>query len=185
MNTVITSREAILEKSREIISIQGLAALNICSVASACGVSVGSIYNYFHSKSDLTASAVEDVWHDIFHFQERAEDFACFPDCLKWIFGCMKNGSEKYPGFFTFHSMSFLGEEKEDGQRLMAQSWLHIQNVLIRVLENDQSVRPDAFGETLTRQEFVDIIFSFIISALVRRNYDSRAILEMVRRAIY
>ncbi len=97
----------------------------------------------------------------------------------------MKNGSEKYPGFFTFHSMSFLGEEKEDGQRLMAQSWLHIQNVLIRVLENDQSVRPDAFGETLTRQEFVDIIFSFIISALVRRNYDSRAILEMVRRAIY
>ena len=68
MNTVITSREAILEKSRE-ISIQGLAALNIRSVASACGVSVGSIYNYFHSKSDLTASAVEDVWHDIFHFQ--------------------------------------------------------------------------------------------------------------------
>ena len=51
MNKVVTSREEILKVSRELLKEQNGAALNIRTVASACGVSVGSIYNYFHSKS--------------------------------------------------------------------------------------------------------------------------------------
>ena len=68
MNTTITSKEAILETSRRIIREEGLARLSIRSVAAACGVSVGSIYNYFESKSELAAAAIERVWEDIFHF---------------------------------------------------------------------------------------------------------------------
>ena len=47
MNTVVTSREEILRASRELIRRNGWAAVNMRSVAAACGVSVGSIYNYF------------------------------------------------------------------------------------------------------------------------------------------
>ena len=43
MNTVVTSRTAILEASRQLIREKGWSALNIRSVAGACGVSVGSI----------------------------------------------------------------------------------------------------------------------------------------------
>ena len=53
MNTIITSKEDILKTSRELIREQGWSAVNIRSVAAACGVSVGSIYNYFDSKADL------------------------------------------------------------------------------------------------------------------------------------
>ena len=53
MNKVVTSREEILRVSRKLLKEQNGAALNIRTVASACGVSVGSIYNYFHSKSEL------------------------------------------------------------------------------------------------------------------------------------
>ena len=47
MNTVVTSREQILAASRKLIAEKGWAQVNIRSVAAACGVSVGSIYNYF------------------------------------------------------------------------------------------------------------------------------------------
>ena len=47
MNTVVTSKEDILKTSRKLIQQQGWSAINIRSVAAACGVSVGSIYNYF------------------------------------------------------------------------------------------------------------------------------------------
>lgn len=47
MNTAITSKEKILQVSRALIQAQGWSAINIRSVARACGVSVGSIYNYF------------------------------------------------------------------------------------------------------------------------------------------
>ena len=65
MNTVITSKEEILRNSCELIQRQGWSAVNIRSVATACGVSVGSIYNYFGSKAELVSATIESVWHDI------------------------------------------------------------------------------------------------------------------------
>ena len=44
MNTIVTSKEEILKTSRALIQEQGWSAVSIRSVAAACGVSVGSIY---------------------------------------------------------------------------------------------------------------------------------------------
>lgn len=130
-------------------------------------------------------STVESVWRDIFHFPENKEPFDSFVHCIEWIFDSMKKGDEKYPGFFTFHSMSFLGEEKADGRQSMAQSWKHIQDSLSMVLVNDKEVRQEVFDEDFTRNKFVEIIFSLIISSLLQHNYDCAGILGMVRRIIY
>ena len=66
MNTIVTSKEEILKNSRELIREKGWAAVSIRSVASACGVSVGSIYNYYDSKAELISATVESVWCEIF-----------------------------------------------------------------------------------------------------------------------
>ena len=92
MNTVVTSREAILDASRKLIQNKGWAAVNIRSVAGECGVSVGSIYNYFCSKAELIAAAVESVWCDIFHFPDQEYCFDSFSDCIQWIFDSLKKG---------------------------------------------------------------------------------------------
>ena len=84
MNTIVTSKEEILKNSRELIREKGWAAVSIRSVASACGVSVGSIYNYYDSKAELISATVESVWCEIFH---RPQDEAVFQDvqtCVKW-----------------------------------------------------------------------------------------------------
>ena len=86
MNTVVTSKEEILKTSRELMQQQGWSAVNIRSVAAACGVSVGSIYNYFSSKTELVGAIVESVWCEIFH---RPEDEAVFQDirtCIAWMY---------------------------------------------------------------------------------------------------
>ena len=62
MNTVVTSKEEILSISRQLMQQKGWASVNIRSVAAACGVSIGSIYNYFDSKSALIKAIVESVW---------------------------------------------------------------------------------------------------------------------------
>ena len=89
MNTIVTSKQEILKTSRELIQQQGWSAVSIRSVASACGVSVGSIYNYFDSKAELITATVESVWCEIFH---RPEDDAVFQDvqtCITWMYGRM------------------------------------------------------------------------------------------------
>ena len=116
-------------------------------MAAACGVSVGSIYNYFDSKSALVGATVESVWCEIFH---RPKDGAVFQDtqaCITWLYERMEYGCKQYPGFFTLHSLGFMGEDKSDGRRKMQQTWQHILEGLHSVLQQDTKVRPDAFTE--------------------------------------
>lgn len=185
MNTVVTSKEEILKASRELIRQEGWSAVNIRSVAAACGVSVGSIYNYFDSKAALVGAAVESVWCEIFH---RPEDGAVFTDtqtCIIWMYERMEYGCKQYPGFFTLHSLGFMREDKSDGKRRMQQTWQHILNGLCAVLKRDAKVRPDAFGEDFTAEKFADVLFSLMLSALLRQDYDPGAVLEIVRRTLY
>ena len=81
--------------------------------------------------------------------------------------------------------MSFLEEEKSSGQRLMTQSWKHIQKGLYTVLINDKGVQKNAFNQEFTPEKYVEVIFSLIISALMHQNYDCSIILEIIKRTIY
>lgn len=185
MNTIVTSREEILKTSRELIRQQGWSAVSIRSVAAACGVSVGSIYNYFDSKAALVGATVESVWCEIFH---RPEDEAVFQDiqaCITWMYKRMECGCKQYPGFFTLHSLGFMREDKADGKRLMQQTWQHILDGLCSVLKRDGRIRSDAFTEQFTAEKFADVLFSLMLSALLRQDYDPTAVLEIVRRTLY
>lgn len=185
MNTAVTSKEEILKTSRELIRRQGWSAVSIRSVAAGCGVSVGSIYNYFDSKTDLIGATVESVWCEIFH---RPEDDAVFQDvqaCVAWMYQRMAYGCERYPGFFTLHSLGFLREDKTAGKQRMQQTWQHILAGLRSVLKQDVRIHPDAFTEQFTAEKFADVLFSQMLSALLRQDYDPSAVLEIVRRTLY
>ena len=185
MNTVITSKEDILKTSRELIRREGWSAISIRSVAAACGVSVGSIYNYFDSKAELTGAIVESVWREIFH---RPEDVSIFQDvcaCVTWIYDRMAYGREQYPGFFTLHSLGFMRKEKEDGKGRTQHAWQHILDALCFVMTQDQKIRPDAFTEDFTEEKLASVLFSLMLSALLRQDYDPSTVLEIVRRLLY
>lgn len=184
MNTIVTSKDEILKTSRELIQQQGWTAVNIRSVATACGVSVGSIYNYFESKSDLVSATVESVWCEIFHRPEEAT-FQDIQTCIIWIYERIEYGSKQYPGFFNLHSLGFMNEDKSDGKRRMQQTWQHILYGLRSVLERDQKIRSDAFNEQFTAEKFADVLFSLILSALIRHDYDPAPVLEIVSRTLY
>ena len=185
MNTVVTSKEEILKASRELIRQQGWSAVSIRSVAAACGVSVGSIYNYFDSKSALVGAAVESVWCEIFHRPENAAVFQDVQSCVTWMYERMAYGGQQYPGFFTLHSLGFLREERADGKRRMQQTWQHILDGLCAVLRQDTKVRADAFTPQFTAEQFADVLFSQMVSALLRQDYDPTAVLELIRRTLY
>lgn len=185
MNTVVTSKEEILKTSRELIQREGWAGVNIRSVAAACGVSVGSIYNYYDSKAALVSATVESVWHEIFHSPADETIFQDTLACITWMYGRMEYGCRQYPGFFNIHSLGFMREDKADGKRRMQQTWQHILDALCAVLQQDARVRPDAFTPSFTAEQFAGVLFSLMLSALLRQDYDPGAVLEIVRRTLY
>nr|WP_325302811.1 TetR/AcrR family transcriptional regulator [uncultured Dysosmobacter sp.] len=184
VNAVVTSREQILGTCRELIRRQGWPAVQIRAVAAACGVSVGSIYNYFGSKAELVAAAVESVWQDIFCCAER-EAPGDILSCLTWLYGRMEYGGRTYPGFFSLHAVSFLEEDRADGKRRMERAWGQLQIELESALRRDPWVRPDAFDQAFTPEQFAGTLFSLMLSALVREDYDPAPVLELSRRLLY
>lgn len=185
MNRAVTSKEEILGASRELIRRQGWSAVSVRSVASACGVSVGTIYNHFGSKEELVGETVESVWREVFHRSGGEPEFADTLACVAWMYERMERGCERYPGFFTLHSLGFAREGRPEGQRRMRQTWRHMREGLRSVIERDARVRPDAFDERLTAEKFADVLFSLMLSALMRQDYDPGAVLEVVRRTLY
>ena len=185
MNPMATSKENILQISRELIQQNGWAGVNIRSVAAACGVSVGCIYNYFESKTDLLSATVESIWNDIFH---HPEDEAVFQDtlsCVRWMYKQLEYGCQRYPGFFTHHALGFVQQDTADGKQQMQRAWQHILDALCTVLRNDARIRADAFTEEFTVEKFAEMLFSLMLSALVRQDFDPSTVLEIVRRAVY
>lgn len=55
-------REQLICEAKRQISERGYANTTIRSVASACGVGVGTVYNYFESKELLIAAFVSEDW---------------------------------------------------------------------------------------------------------------------------
>ena len=185
MNPMATSKENILQISKKLIQQNGWAGVNIRSVAAACGVSVGCIYNYFESKTDLLSATVESIWSDIFH---HPEDEAVFQDtlsCVRWMYKQLEYGCQRYPGFFTHHALGFVQQNTADGKQQMQRAWQHILDALCTVLRNDTKIRADAFTEEFTVEKFAEMLFSLMLSALVRQDFDPSTVLEIVQRAVY
>ena len=68
-------------------------------------MSVGSIYNYFDSKSALLSETVGSVWQEIFHRPDDTDVFRDVQTCVTWIYTRIAYGCEQHPGFFTLHSI--------------------------------------------------------------------------------
>lgn len=55
-------RQTLLARSRDLLLHDGYDKLTIRAVAAACGVAVGTVYNYFPSKDMLVASVMLEDW---------------------------------------------------------------------------------------------------------------------------
>lgn len=184
VNNVVTSKEAILQACRKMVSEEGLQAINMRGVARRCDVALGSLYNYFPSKEDLVTSTIESVWRDIFHTESKCKTDMPFPDYVNWIFENVKKGAEQYPNFFTAHSISFASNAVSRARKTMEQYFSHMREGLLQVLKADQRVRQDAFSDTFTQPAFADFVLRSLLSALAEEENCS-VLSEMIRRSIY
>lgn len=56
------TRDNILDAADELFSLRGYTAVSVDDLCKAAGVLKGSFYNYFDSKADLAAAALERLW---------------------------------------------------------------------------------------------------------------------------
>lgn len=185
MNTGITSKEAILEVSRGIVASKGLSAVTMRSVADESHIALGTLYNYYANKDDLLLATVESIWADIFHMNYGDLTEMSFLKYVEYIFDCVQKSMDKYPGFFTAHSMSIAGSGREKARNVRQHCFSHMKERLLDVLMLDGKVSEDVFSTSLERSEFVDFVFDNIILLLVQNKTNCDMLKEIIQRVIY
>lgn len=71
MNKRVTSSDKILEAALTIAKQEGVDKLSIRKLSSACGIAIGSVYNYYPDKETLVTAVAENFWQSIFEDQEK------------------------------------------------------------------------------------------------------------------
>ena len=184
MNTQVTSAEEILCAAQKILLADGGGTLNMRAVAAACGVSVGSIYNYFPSKSALVGATIESVWTEIFRpFTSRC--YTSFSDAAAALLSALSEGETRYPGFFSLHALSFASGDKAEGRARMAQHFGALHAKLVETLEKDAVIRTGVFDGPLSPESFAGFVMSLAISQQVHPGGSREALLAMIENCIY
>ena len=79
------ARELLLREAKRLLNEEGYEKLTMRSVANACGLGVGTAYNYFPSKNTLVASVMLEDWRY----------------CLEKMRGCSSVGMERLSFVYT------------------------------------------------------------------------------------
>ena len=99
--------QRLMAEARHQIEQSGFAAMTIRSVAKACGVGVGTVYNYFPSKEILVASFMLDDWKVcVATIQNTAESSQTLEPVLQVIHEKIRLFMEKYDPVFRDGSVS-------------------------------------------------------------------------------
>lgn len=175
-------KDTILEVSRELVKSEGISSLNMRTVARKSGISVGSIYNYYESKSELIIATSRSIWEDFF---EETLPEGSFIEGLEWYYNRLSLVKETYPEFFNFQSLMISANERALLRDVMKASSDQIVQHLLVALEEDENVNRDFFDEDLTPEEFVNAVFTLLAAQFIQSRNHPEGMLAWVRKSIY
>lgn len=185
LNTVITSKEAIMQACRSIVAEKGMKALNMRLVADECNIALGTLYNYYADKDALVLATVESIWRDIFHSGHQEEKDASFIEYVAQLYERIQNGAQAYPGFLTGHSISIAGVKRGEAKSVMEHTFAHMKAGILEILRNDPSVSANAFQSSFSQEDFVGFVLDHLLILLVQGQPNCNILLEIIRRVIY
>lgn len=185
MKASVTSKEEILKTCCALAASQGLASVNMRSVAKKSGIALGTLYNYFDNKDELLLATVEQIWKDIFHTNDTLSKDLSFPEYVAYLFESIRKGAQRYPDFLFAHSMSIAGAEKEKARSMMENCFRHIREGMLMVLQNDPRVSERAFSGTFDPSEFIDFVLENMLMLLVQKEESCNMLCEIIRRTLY
>ena len=117
-------KDRLIAEAEKQIEASGYNAVNIRSIAKACGVGVGTVYNYFPSKEALIATHLLDDWRLCVDTITRTAESATDPKpVLRCVYQQLVSFADRHQAIFRDEAAaaSFAGSFSQYHDRLRSQ----------------------------------------------------------------
>lgn len=185
--SVITSEE-ILEQAYQLACEQGLRSLSIRSIAAACDVSVGTVYNSYASKTELINDVVGMFWQRAFAetmktlAAHEGNDFIAFCEALSQS---LKSALKEFRKDFLSDLSALSESDRLSAQKREQQSFIHARAGIKQALLGDPRIKQDQLTGALTPDALAALVWETLIdSARDNMGYD-KTLFELLRSALY
>ena len=164
-------REKLLEEAKRQVEEQGYSAMTIRSVATACGVGVGTVYNYFPSKDMLVASFMLEDWLVCLgHIEENCTEESEAKEVLHRIYVELLEFKQKYAGLFTDENAlgSYSASFPKRHHMLRSQLAAHILTLTRRQRKAEPEFLADFIAEAMLTWTMADCEFEQIAEVVLQ-----------------
>lgn len=173
MNHKVTSTDEILEKALLIAKKEGVDKLSIRKLASACGIAVGSVYNYYPDKDALVTALAETFWNNIFSDQDRLYHHGMgFTQFLEWYYSYIQAKMSPYDSSWV---------RELEGKIPMDQT----VNLFMQILKEDEKVNDSIWNMDFQPENFCRYVFTNIMALLQSGESNCRFFIYLLENLLY
>ncbi|MEG0070916.1 MAG: TetR/AcrR family transcriptional regulator [Raoultibacter sp.] len=181
----IIDKQVIQDAAYDIAESEGLNALSIRSVATACGVSVGSIYNYYPTKDDLLIDIIARFWGTAFRNDMcRPKPGENFVSYVERAFVAMKEALADFRTDWLPQISSLSLGGITAGKKRESMAFDHISNGFVRVFEADSAVLPGRL-KGIDSERLCYFVTRAMLAALRDGRQNCDVLLALLRAALY
>lgn len=178
-------KKTIADEAYRLAVRTGLSSLGVREVALACGVSVGTIYNYFPSKTDIVAEVIAQFWQnslaDAACNPEPEEDFVAY---VERVYDALRTAFAEFRSDWLpeIRALALGGEAV--GHERERQVLDHMATGLALVLARDPGADPKRI-EPVDAAELCRFALESMVDSLSRGIPDCRVLAGLLRAALY
>lgn len=181
----VIDREGLVSQAYAIASRDGISALSVRKVASACGIAVGSVYGYFPTKADLTAAVLSRF------FEENLSEELCVVRPGERFTSYVRRFREALISSRAQMSVDWFTEmrrlpsgEREAFEAVRAPMLAHIERGLIRVLDADEDAEHARLVGPLSAERLCRYVLRALFSSLTEGR-DCETLIALLNAALY
>ena len=181
----VIDRDKLVAQAYAIASRDGISALSVRKVAAACGIAVGSVYGYFPTKADLTATVLTRF------FDENLSDELCAVRPGERFTSYVRRFREALCAARADMSVDWFAEmrrlpaiEQEALEAVRAPMLAHIERGLGRVLDADEAVDRARIAGPLGAERLCRYVLRAVFASLMEGD-ECETLFALLDAALY
>ena len=178
-------RDQLIDEAYQIASNDGISALSVRKVATACGIAVGSVYVYFPTKADLTAAVLtrffDETFSDEFCAVRSGERFTSYVRRFRTTLSQARTAMS----VDWFAEMRRLPRKEHVAlEEVRGPMLTHMERGLVRVLDADEAVDRSRLVGPMSSEGVARLTLRAIVASLME-DAECETLFALLDSALY